>query len=288
MNIKQVLADTEKFFAGHNIENPRLDAEVLLADLLNMERINLYVNFDYPLSENELVRYRKRIIKRAKHYPVAYITGTKEFMSLVFSINENVLIPRPETELLVEEVISYCENKGIKGPNIVDVGTGSGAIMVSLGYYLSQAKIIGIDIKDETLTVAQGNIKKHELVDRLKVIKGDLLTPLIKMDKNNVDIVVSNPPYISSEEMKELPAEVKKEPVIALAGGKSGLKIYNDLIPQSKKVLVPGGLLILEIAYNQAGAICEILKDWDNVSVKKDYAGHDRIVIAEKPENGVR
>jgi len=288
VNIKQVLADTEKFFAGHNIENPRLDAEVLLADLLNMERINLYVNFDDPLSENELVRYRKRIIKRAKHYPVAYITGTKEFMSLVFSINENVLIPRPETELLVEEVISYCENKGIKGPNIVDVGTGSGAIMVSLGYYLSQAKIIGIDIKDETLTVAQGNIKKHELVDRLKVIKGDLLTPLIKMDKNNVDIVVSNPPYISSEEMKELPAEVKKEPVIALAGGKSGLKIYNDLILQSKKVLVPGGLLILEIAYNQAEAICEILKDWDNVSVKKDYAGHDRIVIAEKPENGVR
>ncbi len=283
MNIKQILASTEEFFAKHGIENPRLDAEVLLADLLNLERIKLYVKFDYPLTEEELNMYRKRVIKRAKNYPVAYITGTKEFMSLDFNINENVLVPRPETELLVEEVISFCQDKNLYEPHIVDAGTGSGVIMVSLGYYLKKAKIIGIDIKDEILKVARSNIEKYELTDRVKVIKGDLLKPLLKMNKKNVHIVVSNPPYISTKEMKKLPPEVKKEPVIALDGGQDGLELYEKIILQSKKVLKSGGLLALEIGYTQAEAVCGMLKGWDNINVKKDYAGQDRIVMAEKP-----
>ncbi len=286
MNIKQVLANTEEFFENHNIDKPRLDAEVLLADLLQMERINLYVNFEYPLTDKEIASFRKRVIKRAKKHPVAYITGSKEFMSLDFDIDKNVLVPRPETESLVEEVLSYCQKEDINDPNIVDVGTGSGVIMVSLGHYLPQARIIGIDITGAILNVARDNIKKHNLEDRLKAIKGDLLNPLIKRAKNNVDIVVANPPYISSEEMGNLSEEVKKEPAVALAGGKNGLEIYKKLIPQSKKVLVPGGLLALEIGYNQADDISKILADWSNIIIKKDYADHDRIVMAQKPENG--
>lgn len=286
MNIKQILQKTENFFKKHDISQPRLDAEVLLADLLHMERIKLYVNYDYPLTAAEISQYRERVKKRSQQIPVAYITGCKEFMSLDFTVNGNVLLPRPETELLVEELLDLCEKNEIEAPNIVDVGTGSGVIMVSLGYYLEQARIVGIDISAEALAVARKNIKKYEMEDRLKLIKGDLLTPLINMGKDNVDIVVSNPPYISDDELKSIPPDVKNEPQVALAGGPGGLEIYKKLIPQSRKVLKPRGLLALEIGYNQAGKIKELMAEhWQNIRIKKDYAGKDRIITARTEKN---
>lgn len=283
VNIKQILKSTESFLTEHNISQPRLDAEVLLADLLDMERIKLYVNFDYPLSQKEIDRYREMILRRAHHYPVAYITGHKEFMSLDFYINENVLVPRPETELLVEEIISICEKREIEAPNIVDVGTGSGVIMVSLGHYLQKARILGVDVLDEALEVARKNISKYDLGERLKVVRGDLLSPLLKRKKDNVDIIVSNPPYISKEEFKDLSPEVKKEPKTALDGGKKGLEIYKKLIPQASHALRSGGFMILEIGYQQAEDIKSLLGgNWQNIVIKKDYGDCDRILIAEK------
>ncbi|HKL13851.1 MAG TPA: peptide chain release factor N(5)-glutamine methyltransferase, partial [Halanaerobiales bacterium] len=237
MNIKEVLVNTEKYFKKNDIDSPRLDAEVLLAELLGMERIKLYVNFDYPLKDKEISKYREMIKKRAQHIPVAYIIGHKEFMSLDFDVNQNVLLPRPETEILVEYLIDYFQEKDMDSINIVEVGTGSGAIMVSLGHYLDNARILGVEIEEGAIEVTRQNIDKFNLEDRLKVTKGDLLNPLIKREISNVDLLVSNPPYISEEDMDKLPPEVKQEPDKALYGGREGLDIYKDLIPQARKVL---------------------------------------------------
>ncbi|MFW6256557.1 MAG: peptide chain release factor N(5)-glutamine methyltransferase [Bacillota bacterium] len=285
MNIKQVLKRSEEYLNKHSVPQPRLDAEVLLADLLDMERIKLYVNYDYPLKPEELDKYRERISMRGKRIPVAYITGFKEFMSLELKVNQEVLLPRPETELLVEEIIDYCKENNLEQPNIVDVGTGSGAIMVSLGYYLEGARVLGIDISKAAVQTARENIEQYDLGERLKVIQGDLLEPLLKMGKDNVDIVVSNPPYISKEEMEELQPEVKAEPRLALEGGTGGLEIYRQLIPQSRKVLQDEGLLILEFGQNQAQSLENMFSGWEQVKVKKDYAGHKRIISALKPAN---
>ncbi|MFW6409405.1 MAG: peptide chain release factor N(5)-glutamine methyltransferase [Halanaerobiales bacterium] len=288
MNIKEVLQKTEDYLSKHGVTNARLDAEVLLADLLGMDRIKLYINFDYPLTAKELTTYRKRIKKRAQRLPVAYITGHKEFMSLDLEIEEGVLIPRPETEELVENIISYCKERDITDPNIVDVGTGSGAIMVSLGYYLEGARIAGIDISPRAVKVARSNIKKHELDDRLKVIKGDLLQPLIKRDKKNVDIVISNPPYIDNKGMEDLPPEVKTEPVKALAGGDDGCRVYERLIPQAARVLRPGGLLALEIGQAQVGRLEHWFQsdEWLNYKLRSDYSGRERMVFAHRVKRG--
>jgi release factor glutamine methyltransferase len=281
VNIKETLENTVNFFEEHNIENARLDAEILLADLLNMERIDLYLNFDLPLKGEELEEYRKRIIKRARREPVAYITGYKEFMSLNFNVNKSVLIPRPETELLVEEILSYCKENDIVSPNIVDVGVGSGAIAVSIAYYMERAKVLGIDISESVLKIASLNIKKYNLDKRVKVIKGDLISPLIKMGKNNVDIIVSNPPYISKEEMKTLPEEVLKEPGLALYGGSDGLDIYKRLIKQVEGFL-SRGLLALEIGNRQANSVKGFFSRgfWNKIEIKQDYSGNDRLIMA--------
>ncbi|MFW6386339.1 MAG: peptide chain release factor N(5)-glutamine methyltransferase [Bacillota bacterium] len=283
MNIKEVLALTEEYLQANGVEEPRLDAEVLLADLLDMERIKLYVNFDYPLTDEELAGYRERVKKRAKHLPVAYITGHKEFMSLDFYVDQSVLIPRPETEHLVAEVIAHCEEKELEEANIVDVGTGSGAIMVSLGSNLPGARIAGIDCSGAALAVAEKNIEKQGLEERLKVIKGDLLQPFVERGKSNVDIVVSNPPYIARKEMEELPPEVLREPEAALNGGRQGLELYQRLIPQAHKVLRPGGFLFLEIGCKQAEEVKQLLAEgWEQIEVKKDYSGLDRVIKAGK------
>ncbi|ACL70545.1 peptide chain release factor N(5)-glutamine methyltransferase [Halothermothrix orenii] len=284
MTVKEVLNSAIDFFKKQNIDNPRLDAEVLLAHLLDMERIQLYVKYDLPLKNKEVEAYREMVINRARGIPVAYLTGHKEFMSLDFKVNRSVLIPRPETEILVEEIISLCQAKNIDNPNIVDVGTGSGVIAVSLAHYLPGARVLGIDISDKALEVARTNIKRHNLGERVKVIKGNLLDPLIKMEKDNVNIVVSNPPYLTGNEMKKLPLEVTYEPSQALDGGADGLKIYRELIPRALKVLVPGGILGLEIGYHQADSIRDILSGlpWGDIRVLQDYSGLDRVVIARK------
>ncbi|MFW6034644.1 MAG: peptide chain release factor N(5)-glutamine methyltransferase [Halothermotrichaceae bacterium] len=281
MNIKKVLINAVDYLKKHNIPNSRLEAEVLLAHVLHIERIQLYVKYDLPLKKNELEKYRELIVKRAKRTPTAYLTGVKEFMSLDFTVNNKVLIPRPETEILVEKVIEYCQEQEMDSPNIVDIGTGSGVIAVSLGYNIKNARVFGIDISSEALKIACRNISKFDLGDRVKVTRGNLLQPLIKLDKDNVDIVISNPPYISSQKMKELMPEVQREPDLALAAGADGLKFYREIIPQSARVLKAGGLLALEIGYAQGDAVKKLFdSSWQNVRVEKDYSDHDRMVFA--------
>lgn len=281
MNIKELLNRSDQFLAEKGIESSRLDAEVLMADLLDMERINLYVKYDYPLKNAEINKYRKMIKQRAQRIPVAYIIEKKEFMSLDFKIKEGVLIPRPETENLVETVINYCRDNEIKNPQIIDVGTGSGAIAVSLAYYLSEAKVVGVDLSAKALKVARSNMEKHELSERMSILKSDLLSEFIKREIKGIDIIVSNPPYISKTEMEELPPEVKKEPKKALAAGEDGLDYYRRLIPEAEKVLKNGGKLFLEIGYQQAEAVENIFgENWTQVELQKDYSDNDRIISA--------
>jgi len=289
MNIKELLNRSDQFLAERGIESSRLDAEVLMADLLDMERINLYVKYDYPLKSTEINSYREMIKKRAQHIPVAYITEKKEFMSLEFTVREGILIPRPDTENLVEAVIEYCRNKELDKPQIIDVGTGSGAIAVSLAHYLEDSKVVGVDLSAQALKVARENMEKHELSERMSILKSDLLAEFIKREIKGIDIIVSNPPYISEAEMEELSSEVKKEPETALKAGKDGLDYYRRLIPEAEKVLKEGGSLFLEIGYRQAEAVSELFGDrWKDVEVKKDYSENDRIVSAvlkKQPEN---
>lgn len=281
MNIKELLNRSDQFLAERGIESSRLDAEVLMADLLNMERINLYVKYDYPLKSSEIDTYRQMIKKRAQRIPVAYITEKKEFMSLEFTVKEGVLIPRPETENLVEMVIEYCRQQQLDSPQIIDVGTGSGAIAVSLAHYLEDAKVVGVDLSAQALKVARENMEKHELSERMSILKSDLLAEFIKREIKGIDIIVSNPPYISETEMKELSPEVKKEPETALKAGKDGLDYYRRLIPEAEKVLKNGGKLFLEIGCKQAEAVVDLFGDkWKEIEVKKDYSENDRIVAA--------
>jgi release factor glutamine methyltransferase len=286
VNIKEILNRTDEFLSERGIESSRLDAEVLLADLLDIERINLYVKFDYPLKSSELEEYRERITKRAKRIPVAYIIGRKEFMSLEFDVNEDVLIPRPETENLVEEIISYCRDNELQNAQIIDIGTGSGAVAVSLAHYLPDAKVVGVDISKEAVKTARKNAEKFELEERLSIVNSDLLEGFIKRDITGIDIIVSNPPYISDSEMEELPPEVKKEPETALKAGREGLDFYKKLIPQSSQVLKDGGKIFLEIGSSQAESVKELFSDkWKDIEVIKDYADHDRIITAVYREN---
>jgi len=281
MNIKELLKRSDQFLAERGIENSRLDAEVLMADLLDMERINLYVKYDYPLKSTEVDRYREMIKKRAQRVPAAYITEKKEFMSLEFKVKEGVLIPRPETENLVEAVIEYCRQNKLQSPQIIDVGTGSGAIAVSLAHYLSEARVVGVDLSVQALKIARCNMEKHELSERMSILKSDLLAEFIKREIKEIDIIVSNPPYISEAEMKELSPEVKKEPKTALKAGADGLDYYRRLIPEAEKVLKNGGKIFLEIGYQQAEAVSNLFgENWTQVEVKKDYAENDRIVSA--------
>lgn len=281
MNIKELLNRSDQFLAERGIESSRLDAEVLMADLLDMERINLYVKYDYPLKSTEIDSYREMIKKRAQRIPVAYITEKKEFMSLEFTVKEGVLIPRPDTENLVEAVIEYCRKEELENPQIIDVGTGSGAIAVSLAHYIKDAKVVGVDLSAQALKVARQNMEKHELSERMSILKSDLLAEFIKREMKGIDIIVSNPPYISEAEMEELSPEVKKEPKTALKAGTDGLDYYRRLIPEAEKVLKEGGSLFLEIGYRQAEAVSRLFGgSWKDIKVKKDYSENDRIVSA--------
>lgn len=282
-NIREILDKADEYLGRHEVESPRLDAEVLLADLLNTERIKLYVNYDYPLTSEQKSAYRKRLEKRAKGQPLSYITGKKEFMSLDFIIEPGVLIPRPETEELVEEILRFCRSRDWQSPRIVDLGTGSGAILVSLAHYLPESRGVGIDISSGAADVARRNVAKHDLQDRLAVLEGSWAEPLLPDKAGEVDLVVSNPPYIADEDMEDLPRHVREEPDRALAAGSDGLRSYRELIPQSAELLREGGLLALEIGHDQGEEILSLLSSdgfWQDVELKQDGGGRDRIIFA--------
>lgn len=286
--IGKILKWTEEYFQKYNIENPRLDAEILLGYVLNKERIFLYVHFDQPLDSEELAKFKECIKKRAMKMPVAYITGVREFMGLDFKVTEATLIPRPDTEILVETAMErlgkIAGNEAGTGKCFADLGTGSGAICLSILNYMKEIEAVTVDISPKAIAVAKENAEKFAVSDRIEFLEGDFLKPL--ENKGKFTAILSNPPYIPKQDILGLESDVKDfEPMGALDGGIDGLDFYRQLLVKSANYIEDGGFLAIEIGINQSQAILEMAKRnlmWGKVEVIKDLAGIDRCVVLWK------
>ena len=269
--IGKILKWTEQYFAKAGIDGARLDAEVLLSHVLNKERIFLYVHFDQPLEEQELASFKDCIKQRVKHTPVAYITGHKEFMGLDFKVTRATLIPRPDTEILVEAALRRLPaGEACKGI-IADIGTGSGAICLSLLKYLPNLQAVTVDISEEAIAVAKENAVKLEVDSRVEFCQGDLLEPV--QDRKFMAIV-SNPPYIPEGDIAGLDSDVKDhEPMSAL------------VLTEASELLEEKGFLAVEVGIHQAQqlkAMAENMTQWENTEIIKDLAGIERVVVLWK------
>lgn len=273
--IGRLLQWSESFFRDKGIETPRLDAEVLLSHVLEKPRIYLYVHYDQPLDPEELAAYRGFVRRRAAREPVAYLLGEREFMGITFAVSPAVLVPQPDTETLVGEAEKRL--RGTPGARIADVGTGSGAIALSLLYMLPNLTAAAVDISPEALKVARENAACLSLSDRVTFYEGDLLAPL---RGQTFDAIVSNPPYIPREDIAALPIEVQAEPRLALDGGVDGLDFYRRLTREAAALLRPGGFLAVEAGRGEAAAISDMARaqGWGEVEIAQDLAGIDRVV----------
>lgn len=310
--IGRILKWTEQYFKDKGIESPRLDAEVLLAHVLEKQRIYLYVHFDEPLQPAELAAYREMIKQRVLRVPVAQILGEKEFMGLTFKVTADTLVPRPDTEILVQAAVERL--KAMKGEaktpedevladgeeassaanrdeaavdvsqealRIADIGTGSGAICLSVLRYLADTAADTVDISPEARAVAEENAASLGLADRVTFHTGDLLQPLRGM---TFAAILSNPPYIPEADIATLAPEVRlKEPHTALSGGRDGLDFYRRLAKDAPAMLVPGGFMAFEVGIHQAEPVAALAKANPLIArteILPDYAGIDRVVVA--------
>jgi len=275
--IKDLLEWTTRYFFDRGMQESRLEAEILLAHVLKKNRVYLYANYEEPINQTERETYRGYIKRRLGGEPLAYIVGHKEFMSLDFRVSADVLIPRPDTEVLVETAVRLAQVQDIK--RICDVGTGSGAIAVSLAVYLPLAEIYAIDLSPAALNIARENARIHNAA--VHFLEGDLLEPIDKMEK--FDMITANLPYITSAQIEELDAGVKDwEPRMALLAPGDGLDIYRRLLPQAYQILNPGGYVLWEIDPRQAEAAKCMMKDFEEVEIIKDEAGRDRLIKARR------
>jgi release factor glutamine methyltransferase len=276
MRILDVINKTTPFFEKQGIESPRLNIELLLAHVLQKKRLALYLEFERELDEATLERLREMVKRRAAGEPLQYITGETEFCGLKFAVDRRVLIPRPETELLVEKVAER------KPKTIVDVGTGSGCIAVSLAVKLPEAEIVAIDASEDALVVAESNAKRHGVEKKIRFLRSDLLDGL--PSSSRVDVIVSNPPYIASGDLAGLPKEVRDfEPVQALVAGEDGLEIFRRLAKTAGRVLTPEGCAALELGAGQRVAVEELFvkENFVVADVVKDLQGHERVFVAQ-------
>lgn len=279
--IGALLQWTQQYFAGKGIDSPRLDAEILLAHVLHKERIYLYAHYDEPMNGEELAAYRDMVKKRAERLSVAHILGTKAFMGLDFKVSEDVLIPRPETEMLVETVAAAAEGTA---PAIIDIGTGSGAIILSLLHYLPQATGTGVDISPKALAIAAENGRTLGLDDRVTWMESDLFT---KVPPCTCDWLVSNPPYLTKGDMEQLQPEVRHDPALALYGGDDGLEFYRRIAADSPAYVKAGGHCAVEIGAGQAADVTAIFcrhGAYDHEQTVKDYGGIDRVLVFSRKE----
>lgn len=279
--VVEMIRWTTEYLTGKGFHNARLNAELLLAGMLGLKRLDLYLQHDRPLSPEELAEYRDRLRRRARREPLQYIDGTAAFRDLVLKVDRRVLIPRPETERLVQAVLDWAA--GREGLAAVDVGTGSGAIALSLATEGPFARVVATDVSEEALAQARENRAFAAPGAPVDFRAGDLLHPV---RGERFDAVVSNPPYVGDEEAPSLDAEVRDwEPAGALFAGTGGLDVIRRLVPQAADVLVSGGLLALEIGAAQGPAVCGIIHDTNAFGapvVRPDLAGRDRIVLAER------
>jgi release factor glutamine methyltransferase len=285
-SIGRLLQWTADYLKQHGSENPRLDAEVLLAHSAGCERIELYTRFNEPTDDGLRATFRQLVRRRAEGVPVAYLVGHREFYSMDFEVTADVLIPRPETEFVVIQVLDLLKQPPFneRPVQIADVGTGSGAIAVCVARHAPRAQVTAFDISPGALKVAEANARKHKVQDRIQFVQGDLLESL--PDEPQFDIIASNPPYVTQGEFDALPGEIKdREPAVAFVAGADGMRVIDRLLPQSVARLHPRGALVMEISPMLEAAVVERLRAeprWGPVKVERDLAGLSRVVFVRK------
>lgn len=282
-SVEQLLNDGKKYLKNKKISTAVIDAEIILMHILNFSKVQLFSKNKEITTNIQQQKYFESIQQRAKNIPVNYITGIREFMSLDFEVNTSTLIPRPDTEILVETILTM--SKKYKLNYIMDVGTGTGCIPISLLYYSKDMSAIATDISSHAIDTAKQNAIKNHVEDRINFIQSDLFTAIPNNLIGKLDAIVSNPPYIPTSDIEYLMKEVRDyEPSSALDGGKDGLDFYRAITIQGQKYIRSGGFLFYEIGYNQSVAVSDIMEKQSikDIKVLKDLAGLDRVVIGKK------
>ena len=282
MEVVEALRKTQQWFGKLGIETARLDAELLLGHVLDLPRLSLYTSFDRPLNRTELDAFRELVRRRAKREPVAYLLGEREFYGRTFAVDRRVLIPRPDTETLIESVLSVipAESEGV----ILDYGTGSGAIAVTLAAERPGIRVLALDVSPDALDVARANAVTHEVQDRVGFVRSDGLSRVPPRFRGELIAIVANPPYISESERPGLMPDVRDwEPEAALFAGSDPLLHYRRLAREAVEWLAAGALLAMEVGAGQADAVCALLTAWDDVKTKADLGRIDRVVCGTAP-----
>ena len=286
--IIKLLQWAASYLKTHDIDSPRATGEILLAHALKCERIDLYLKYDQPLLGDELKTFKTLVQRRIKREPVAYILGVKEFWSLDLEVTEDVLIPRPETECLVETALEILSSHAVSQSwRILDLGTGSGAIIIALASQQPRHSYFASDRTIQAVRVARRNARRHNLGEMIHYFNADWLAP-VNQKTSAFDMIVSNPPYIPSRVIAGLQPEIHGyEPMAALDGNDDGLGCFNIMIGSAHRFLKPGGVLLLEIGHDQLAEVRRIGSDcghYDDFGSGQDYAGHDRVVWMHKKD----
>jgi release factor glutamine methyltransferase len=280
-SVAKVLSQASSRLADAGIESARLEARLLLEIAARMSRLEILQDPARTLSKEPAAAFEALLNRRLRREPLAYIRGTQEFYGIEMEVSPAVLIPRPETEMLVEFALEKLGDS--PEPIVVDVGTGSGCIAIAVAKHAPQARVLAVDLSPEALAVTKRNVERHAVSDRVTLVRGDLLGGI---RERTGEVVVSNPPYIPSSDVEELQEEVRRhEPRLALDGGADGFAIHRRLISQAARVLRPGGWIGIEVAMGQAGEMESLLRDqgWAEVGARDDLAGIPRIVTAQLP-----
>ncbi len=310
-SIQKLLIWVTEHLTNKGIDSPRLSAELLLSYVLGLKRIELYTNFDKHVSKQQLDKLHDLVKRAGQHDPIAYLTGKTEFYSLQLEVSPDCMIPRPETELLVERAVEFLRTRPVRnsvknkmtqkeeisnggriGTQFVcDLCTGCGCIAVAIAKNFPSARIIATDISASALDVAAQNIEKHNLKEKITLLRGDLFDALVpQLDVDKFDLIVCNPPYVSAAEYEKLNKNIKDyEPRLALYAGEDGLDIYRRLIEKVDEFLKPDAALMLEIGYDQGPAVKELLEQTDaftEIKIEKDFHDNNRIVTARKMSLG--
>jgi release factor glutamine methyltransferase len=282
--IQRLLTWVTEYLTQKGVDAPRLSAELLLSHVLGLKRIELYTQYNKIVVQEQLDRLRDLVKRSGEHEPVAYLVGRTEFYSIEFEVTPDCLIPRPETELLVQRSIEFLRKR--TGPQqVCDLCTGCGVVAVAIAKNVPDTKVLATDISEPALAVAARNIEKHKLADRIELRHGDLFEPLVPQ-LDAFDLIACNPPYVSAPEYEALDRNVKDyEPRIALHAGPDGLDVYRRIVEEVREFLKPDGILLLEIGYQQGPAVRELLEQtgvFAPIRIDKDLQGHERVVAAQR------
>lgn len=286
--IRRILEWTAAFFTRKNVDSPRLSAELLLAHVLDVARIKLYTDYERPLTESQLGSMRSLVQRAAEEEPIAYLTGRAHFFNLEFEVSREVLIPRPDTETLVENVLQLARHQpGFESPRVLDLCTGSGCIAAAIAHHLKSATVLATEISPTAVEIARKNVERLGLSGRVTVEQGDLFEPLTRtVDARPFELIVSNPPYIPTAQIETLDRSVRDyEPLAALDGGLDGLAFHRRILREAPGRLAPGGRVYLEIAFDQGEAALQVageFEQFEDVRVLKDYGGRDRVLTAKR------